>query len=365
MKALYSIMHTAMLLTLVSGAAGCMKLTSGNGTDAPEAGKVPIVFPAPIVSPVTKADTESSRTEYPTDESFGIYGIWYKDSYDASAWDSEWKFIDGAEFSYDRSLNGWISNPAYAWMPTGKSAFAAWSPYSVKNDGNLCTAFSYGSTGLSINGFSSGKRGTCDLMYGERVYDKTSSNGSGSSTYNGIDLVFHHALAALRFTSNIPINDEESGSGSGVRVSIFKITLWGFSSCGNFDENAGESTDAGGRTAYASSPEWSGISSPYTEDSPLTLTGNSLFIIPQTIPDEAKIEIQYSVAIGSAAAVPSTATFSLKGNKVSGTDEILSSWEMGHRYTYNINITSIEKINFTVSVKPWYGDTDEGSDIKD
>ncbi len=356
---------TTAAATLLLSAAGCAKLDRNTGT-LPDSGAAsrPIAFPTPLVSSVTKAST--GRTTYPEDSSFGVYGLYYP-SDDFAGWESTpgaSLYIDGAKFAYNASIDdategtgAWISNPAYYWLPWGKMTFAAWSPYSVKETGG--DNFSYGATGLNVKDFDT-TDGDRDLMYSERVYDKTSSAGE-NSRYDGIDLVFHHALSALNFNIRSVEGDAEGSTATNAKVEITKIVAWGFSRKGTFSENVNEDTATPG--SYSSDPTWTiDDSAIYTAEDPLVLAEDdpTIFVIPQSIGSGVKIKVYYTVTIGSGTPVPAVPKeVSLAGN---GTDDdIPAEWKMATRYNYNL-ILGATQIRFSVDVRQWGG---ESSDIND
>ena len=362
----------AAAIMAAAGGSGCVKFSPAAGSTADSAPRR-IEFPTPVVSPVTKADA-STRSAYPEDDSFGVYGLWYPDESAFTGWESTTgaaTHIDGDEFFYDMQTGSadksgaWISSPAHYWLPSGRMAFAAWSPYSIKQSPD--ETLSYGAKGLSVKNFDTGN-GERDLMYSERVYDKTSSRGS-NPTYDGIDLVFHHALAALKFTTDAEV-DRSSGWGKGegdgsstetvTKVTLTRIELWGFDRKGSFSENVDETTPL----TYAPAPQWSDVGTRYTEDDPLVieLDEMSAYIIPQQIPSGAKIRIYYTVQIGDNPVLPSVSdALSLSGKKISGTEDVLSSWDMAKRYVYHITITSAVMIRFSVDITPWHEVSDTGT----
>ena len=363
----------AAAIIAAAGAAGCVKFspaTQGPADNSPR----PIEFPTPIVSPVTKATDDNAAT-YSEEDSFGVYGLWYPDGSDFSGWESTTgaaTHIDGDEFFYDM-LTGdpdkggaWISDPAHYWLPTGRMAFAAWSPYSVKESAD--EKLSYGATGLTVKNFDT-QNGERDLMFSERVYDKTSSRGS-NPTYDGIDLVFHHALAAIKFTTDADVARSEGGKSDGnagtvtptvTTVTLTRIELWGFDRKGSFNENIDETTPL----TYASAPQWSDIGTRYTEDDPLAIELDddmSAYIIPQQIPTEAKIRIWYTVKVGDNPPLPSVSdALDLYGKKITGTEDVLNSWEMAKRYVYKITVTSAVMIRFSVDITPWHEGNNSGT----
>lgn len=362
----------AAALLAAAGAAGCVKFSPAVKPETADGTPGRIEFPTPIVSPVTKAVADNAAT-YPEDGSFGVFGLWYPDGSGFSGWESTSgaaTHIDGDEFFYDM-LTGdpdkggaWISSPAHYWLPTGKMAFAAWSPFSIKESAG--EKLSYGAAGLKVENFDT-QNGERDLMYSARVYDRTSSRG-GNPAYDGIDLVFHHTLAALKFTTDAEI-DGSGGKGTGdagkteavTKVTLTRIELWGFDRKGSFSENVDESVPL----TYASSPQWSEVGTRYTEDDPLVLELDddmSAYIIPQQIPSEAKIRISYTVQIGDNPPLPAVSdALDLSGKKISGTEDILASWDMAKRYVYKITVTSAIMIRFSVDITPWHENDDTGN----
>lgn len=336
------------MLPLVMSVAGCVSL---DRVEAPLAGDRLIAFPTPLVSVATKAS--GSESSYPEDCSFGVFGLYYP-SGNFSGWnstDGSVLYIDGAEFKYDKRIDdstegsgAWISSPAYYWQKTGRMTFAAWSPFSVKN------AVSYGADGLTVTDFSTERDGLADLMYSDRVYDQSSSSGSNTK-YDGIDIVFHHALSSLRFTA-------KAQEGTTYNVKIDRIVLYGFGRKGTFRENVDEATPG----TYKSSPSWDNVTDLYTQKDSLVVSGDTLttFVIPQGITDKVKMRVYYSIQIGSATFVPTVSNdIPLSGNTASGTTDVIAEWEIGKRYTYNL-ILGLQQIRFSVNVGNWHG-TEEQS----
>ena len=355
-------------------ASGCTKLQphldSGKGDSYPEPGEHPISISCPLVSPSTKALAGEMPLNYSTDESFGVYALYYPTG-NFAGWNNtlgSMTYIDGAEFSYDSSIDdatagsgAWSANPGYYWPKGGKMTFAAWSPYRAKND---VTELLYGSYGLKLTGFTTADKGSeqYDLLYSERVYDKADCSGT-SAQYDGIDLLFRHALTSLHFTA--------CSSVSTAKIRISKIVIYGIYKSGDFNENVSETKPS----TYSSSPVWSfDGKAKYTETSPLVvyednsgiaapvlplqgstpLTVGLALPIPQDI-TSAKMKVYYNVQLGSAKPVP---TVSQALELSSGT---VTQWNRQTRYTYNL-ILGAQQIRFSVDVREWR-DSDN-TDIK-
>ena len=345
-------------------ASGCTKLqphlNSGKGDSYPEPGEHPISISCPLVSPSTKALAGEMPLNYSTDESFGVYALYYPTG-NFNGWESTTGstiYIDGAEFSYKSSINdategsgAWSAD--YYWPKGGKMTFAAWSPYRAKND---CT-ISYGPSGLQLTGFTTAEHGSehYDLLYSERVYDKADCSGT-STQYDGIDLLFSHALSSLHFTA--------CSSVSTANIRISKIVIYDIYKSGDFSENVSETPPY----TYSSSPAWTfvGGKAQYTEASPLVVyednsgtaaptlplpgSGTTLEVgfalpIPQDI-TSARMKVYYSVQLGSAEPVP---TVSQALQLSSGT---VTQWKRQTRYTYNL-ILGAQQIRFSVDVRGW------------
>lgn len=346
-------------------ALGCTKqpnLDGGKGYPFPVPGEQKISIPCPLVTPATKALAGEMPLNYSTDESFGVYALYYPTG-NFSGWEStpgSMTYIDGAEFSYKSSINdategsgAWSATPGYYWPKGGKMTFAAWSPYRAKNDGTI----SYGQAGLQITKFTTADKGSeqYDLLYSERVYDKDDCSGT-STQYDGIDLLFRHALSSLHFTACSSVNT--------AKIRISKIVIYDIYKSGDFSENVSETPPY----TYSSSPAWTfvGGKAQYTEASPLVVyednsgtaaptlplpgSGTTLEVgfalpIPQDI-TSARMKVYYSVQLGSAEPVP---TVSQALQLSSGT---VTQWKRQTRYTYNL-ILGAQQIRFSVNVRPW------------
>ena len=346
-------------------ASGCTKLqphlNSGKGDSYPEPGEHPISISCPLVSPSTKALAGEMPLNYSTDESFGVYALYYPTG-NFSGWEStpgSMTYINGAEFSYDSSIDytsagsgAWSATPGYYWPKGGKMTFAAWSPYRAKNDGTI----SYGPSGLQLTNFTTADKGSeqYDLLYSKRVYDKADCSGT-STQYDGIDLLFSHALSSLHFTA--------CSSVSTANIRISKIVIYDIYKTGDFNENISETNPS----TYSSTPVWTfdGKANKYTEAFPLVvyednsgtaapvlpLQGSTPLAvgfalpIPQNIAS-AKMKVYYNVQLGSAEPVPTVSQALVLG---SGT---VTKWERQKRYTYNL-ILGAQQIRFSVNVRGW------------
>lgn len=350
--------NQAYILELIFLLASCTRITPVY----PDTGaQGEITLAQPLVAPSTKALAGEMPLNYSTDESFGVYALYYPTG-NFSGWEStpgSMTYIDGAEFSYKSSINdategsgAWSATPGYYWPKGGKMTFAAWSPFRAKNDGTI----SYGPLGLQLTNFTTADKGSeqYDLLYSERVYDKDDCSGI-STQYDGIDLLFRHALSSLHFTA--------CSSVSTANIRISKIVIYDIYKTGDFNENISETNPS----TYSSSPAWTFYAgkAKYTEASPLVVYednsgtaapvlplqgSNPLAVgfalpIPQNIAS-AKMKVYYNVQLGSAEPVPTVSQALELG---SGT---VTLWKIQTRYTYNL-ILGAQQIRFSVNVRGW------------
>lgn len=351
---------------------GCTKVD----IQSPEQLQGAVRFNEPVISGLAKATGEISG-QYPTDESMGVFSIYHTESF--SGWNNGTIYIDRGEFSYDSSvddedadeLGGWTGG--YFFPKNGYLSFAAYSPFRAHSDtpGDGTGKFTYGSAGLTIEDFSvpSEAANQYDLMYAERIYDRQNSTGIGDG-YEGMDLVFHHALASVKFKV------QQSDVYTGTTIRLKKISIYNVCYQGDFSENVDESSPA-----YASSPEWT-VETSYlieasdayiafhtseTQDLKLTdhyptatepllpldeVSGqNDLLLMPQVFKnaggiqnDLAVIKVEYTVQSGAGPMVNQQAEVKIH--------EISDTWEMGKRYIYNISI-GLDKITFGPTVSGW------------
>lgn len=318
---------------------------------------------------------------YPIDESFGVFGIYHQNKF--SGWaDGSW-YIKGSEFSYNASLDdndtdnrgGWAGG--YFFPKTGYLSFAAYSPFDAHSDvpGEGTGKFAYGpsgentSKGLTITDFTvaADPAEQFDLMYSERIYDRQTSIEEGEEYYEGMELVFRHALSSIRF--NVQKKEEYPGH----IFTLTNISIGDVKYKGSFAENVVNEKSS----TYSSAAAWDVskygyVDSPYMmainnddpetpEVEPLIVTeyGTNNFnkvpqgaiLMPQTFKTESEIVngdayiyIEYTVATETMPAVTQTATVPIHS--------LTDSWGIGKRYIYNI-ILGYDKITISPTVNGW------------
>lgn len=257
-------------------------------------------------APATRAVPRNRDNMYDT---FGISAYSY-----TGAWDG----TQLPDFMYDAS----VAKKGSSWIPDS-------NPY-WPGDAYKMKFFAYAPKGsdayrLSDRGSAGAPTITCaipaDVAEQHDLLVAASTEISGN-TNTSVDLLFHHALTAVRFVCG---SDMKAGT-------VKSVTLKGVNSVGvyRFETHA-----------------WSGIgtvkdfsqiltSSAGAENSPITSEAQTFMMIPQTLPDNAKIEIVFDDGTGERI---------LTGN-IAG-----SEWPMGNTVTYKVSTSSLNW-EYVLTVNP-------------
>lgn len=344
-----------------------------------------IVFDHPIVAASrSKAISGSIEGTFPQGQDFKVWAFYSAGQFDR--WDvpgSGQLYMNGVTVSYNPGIDdgtegagAWNSNPSYWWPKSGKLTFAACAPATI-----AASDVSYGENGLTISEFTVDSDPTkqIDIMYSERSINKTGSTGT-NTTYDGVDIVFNHALSSIRFKARANFNY----SGEEATTYITGIRLVNVYERGNFNENI--RTDD--QTSYSSSPSWSGHSSQKNyQGMPSGIVqeiGNSivdvesgdidLILLPQEFDHgsagHVMIEVTYKQGLSGEV---KTATIDLvNGNDTDGDGtgddyfydgaKRITGWEPGKRYTYTLTFGRY-KILFTPTVVSWVNRENDAIEI--
>lgn len=363
-----------MRKSLFFAAFACVALASCVTDDASENNqevKSPqkITFNAPVVSGITRAvageNPNTAGGSYNTTESFAVYAVWHDE--DFNGWNNGSIYMDNVNVIYDggnvdekEGTGAWFPATDYYWPKDGYLTFAAYSPADAKG------TKTYGATGLKIENFEVETDATkqYDLMFSKRTYKRYSSLNDDNPTYDGVNIVFVHALSSIQFAV------KTEGTYTGTEIKLKKISLWGVNSKGTFNETIDETTPS----TYNSTPEWSDHSEVITntnayvaynnttglvvENTQQALNGGAnqtdLILMPQKIPTTGTVRIDYSIKSTSGVEIDQVAEIEI--------DDYTKAWEYNTRYTYTI-VIGLDKIYFAPTVEAWT-DVNVNSEIK-
>lgn len=268
------------------------------------------------------------------------------------------KYSEGDKNAADTGEGAWMPTDNdgnfvnYYWPKNGKLTFSAYYPASE----NLSVDAFKGITVKDYTVKDATKQ--VDLMFSNRAFDKTSSNyfdnENGNKLYDGVDIVFNHALSAADFKVKLAKDYGEKS------IKVQKIEIVKAYSKGDFAE--GYTT---GKESDSPVAEWtnqsdvkdsygvfSGSVAPTTEASQV---GETCILLPQNFSDDVKVVVTYSIYFKDGSAdkwLQQTAEFPLKGTKNSADDSEIKGWEMGKWYHYTFTFT-LDQVYFAPSVSDW------------
>lgn len=322
---------------------------------------------------------------YPQDEDFIIYAVGHEGDFAGWAAGALTDF-NGDALEYDNNVNGWApmhGSSYYYWTEGKKMTYAATSPADLEQEhwGDGVDKRSYGATGLTIEDFeiSSDPATQYDLLFSTRYTNATSGNMiHGANSYSGLPILFQHALSSIRFSiSNKSVEE----------VILTGITLGGVNYKGTFYENLTENDQD--YTQYVRggnvNPAWE-VTNALVAQPYVAFTGNvkfleepryvsqlaaatsgntchQLLLMPQELPAEAYVEVDYTVNGKANSKIVSlkglyTTVQQTTGDKVEEVQgEQINSWGIGKRYTYRLFYSSEsadkDKIYFAPETEVW------------
>ncbi len=337
-----------------------------------------IGFDRPVTTVPSKTVTNAEiGTVYNATEHFSVYAAhttaaWATSAADASSVAPS-VYMVNVDCAYNNTTNAWdpetgTGGKAYYWPKNGYLTFQAYSPTAASTYVNHSWA-----TGLTFTNFVVADAGSqYDLLYSDRVYDKQScgtindgagvkddDNDSGLYIYNGIDILFKHALSSIVFKVR------QADAYTGTTIKVKQIEILNAYNKGTFAQNLGDNAT----NAYSSAPAWTvdtaagnevatytAFTGTYTTTTTLTAPGtttNAMLLLPQPLSHDAtnktvQVKVTYSITSTGGDEIDQVSTVSIASVKDSA-DNSITAWEIGKRYTYNI-VISLDKIYFDPAV---------------
>lgn len=323
---------------------------------------------------VTKAIIETAFYA-PTDPDFGIWGLYSEEDWATNHTANVWVGTDASTSAQisntTQTAAGYWKNAANTdyWPLSGSLVFMGYSPYARVNTKAAISVTETNKATLTVTDFSSAT-GTWvdDLMYSDPV-EKTENdtnydpNGSNPTTYDGVPVVFHHAL------SQIIVKAKQHEAYTGYTLKVTDITL-------TIDDKATLTAKAVPGSAAAAS--WTEATTEATAtilengDDALTTSyvqkGNAILVIPQTLDASAgngydKLTVTYTLTRNG-----STSTKTVNINLTAGDDHgtptptALTTLAANTKYILNLDI-SLEEILYSPDVEAWESASDTYYDV--
>lgn len=355
--------------------ASCTK----NELKVPSTGSDAVISFQPVVANATKADyiTNSSISANPTSFRFAVFA-WYPEGGGEmlASTTTGTKYMDNVTVTYNGSFNDtddtgtgtWAPSTTYYWPKNGKLSFDAYAPadaHAASTPGAGKGTFNSDiKKGLQITDYTvADLDNQYDLLYSTRAKNKNTSNGgnSGNLTYDGVDIAFKHALAAIEVQAKTADN-----YGDDV-IQLTGVTIQKAYNKGSFSQGMTSPVDEGTPAWTGHSNEvnyvlFSGTQSLNTSEVTSPTIKNAI-VLPQSFthsPNEVSIKVDYQIK-GTNGYLAQTQTFKLNTTTVGST--LQTGWEMGKKYTYTLVFT-LEDIHFAPSVTEWTGVTVKDIDVK-
>lgn len=346
--------------------ASCTK----NELKVPSTGSDAVISFQPVVANATKADyiTNSSISTAPNSFKFAVFA-WYPQGGEMLAGTTTGTlYMNNVPVTYnstnydgDEGSGTWAPSTTYYWPKNGKLSFDAYAPtdaHAASTPGAGKGTFTSDiKKGLQIADYTvADLENQYDLLYSTRAQNKNTSNGgnSGNVTYDGVDIAFKHALAAIEVKAKTAAN-----YGADV-IQLTGVTIQNAYDKGAFSQGmsspVSESTPAWTDHSHeVSYTLFSGAQSLTTSEVTSPTISNAI-VLPQSFthsPNKVSIKVDYQIK-GTNGYLAQTQTFVLSATTVNngGSPEPQSEWEMGKKYTYTLVFT-LEDIHFAPSVENW------------
>ena len=346
--------------------ASCTK----NELKVPSTGTDAVISFQPVVANATKAGyiTDDSIRAAPNSFSFAVFA-WYPQGGGEMTASTEngTRYMDNVKVTYktfddtnDAGSGTWAPGTPYYWPKNGKLSFDAYAPADAHADENpgagKGTFTSDIKKGLHIANYTVADLGNqYDLLYSTRAKNKNTSTGETNATYDGVDIAFYHALAAIEVKAKTA-----DDYGTDV-IQLTGVTIENAYNKGSFSQGMSTPIDEGTPAWTCDDTEvnyalFSGTQSLSTTEVTSPTIKNAI-VLPQSFthsPNIVSIKVDYQIK-GTSGYLPQTQTFKLNttsGSEAGGSSASLSKWEIGKKYTYTLVFT-LEDIHFAPSVADW------------
>lgn len=396
-------------------------------------------------------------TYYNTSESFAAWAYFTKDAKATVNPQTNADASNGSEFfgtssagitcTYNSTGKYWEPTPnSYYWPRAGYLHFHALSPSDVEN-GTVAHSWANGFTitGYVAKAYSDANTAEdltddiqIDLLYSDFIFDRQRSaytpqtglpyddddnqtgaaSGTSDYAYNGVDITFNHALAAIKFKAKTDANYLTGTQQH--KFIVRKIEILNAYNTGNFHENRANTADnvfaalpanAIGKTQANTvgdlTPYWdtfsnevtitpydatagTGVEASYvasydpTSATPAAI-GKLALVLPQALDHTAaggnKVQIRVTYdywfsndsgtswikyeGVNALQSILDIAGYEGKYNYTSGTptpDYTVNNWLINHKYTYVLNF-KLDKIIFDPKVEAWVEVENIGVDL--
>lgn len=278
---------------------------------------------------VVKKSTRATPMVTDKFASFSVYGYNTQADFDGTAALGS-AFMDNVAATKAADGSWTLAGGPYYWPLTGKMQFFAVSPAANVTAYAVGTPSGFPSFSYTIQNQQE------DLLAAQTV--------NAAKSANAVQLSFSHLLTQVNFSAALEANFDYA-------ITSIKIVGVGNSGTFTYAADKGAWSTVTGTASY----EYAGNFSATPTDNIVNLSkaDNALMLMPQTLPDGAKIEVTYKA----------TATTGNKQITFDGTKSITiekATWTPGQNIRYKLQLPSgAQDISFSTSIGNWDNATDE------
>ena len=257
-------------------------------------------------------------------------------SFGVTAFMGSQKYMDHVEIK--KSADSWKPKTAYFWLNGKPLDFYAWYPYNSEGTNGIPAGMTLNQEDFSSISYTV----PTDVSKQEDLMFAVNKNASEPADGNATSLDFKHSLAAVKFV----VGDLPTG------IKVTSVALKGVKYRGNL----AVTTDDKGEVQFT----WSNLANDtenFTQatnkevkendtDNAITKEKQTFFIMPQTLPDDAMVEVVVENQKGESA----TLTGALQD--ATAAEEAKNKWEAGNTYTYRVNSSGVQaEVTFFDGIK--------------
>ena len=337
-------------------ASSCAKTVGPDESKPTDNGWSNLNGPVPISFATKMAPQETKTTSpLPTSADFRIFAFYQQGIVDddpavdyTGTWNDlaiqQWtpNFMYNEEVTYNDVTGKWTYSPVKYWPNNAENTITFWaySPYygneSILKLYKNNSADDYANNVPGVPEVQFTNDGTRDLLVSELAQDLSYKGGDPAT----VTLIFHHTMAWVDFRV------KKADDGDLYDIVLKSITLEDLCQTASLKLSGwGAGWDRGTYTAYS---DVTGTALDKDERTTFPTGGNKLLVIPQGFR-------------GTSAYLSIVYTFHLKGSSSPATEyeehlavySLSSMWEAEKHYTYNLNISPGNPIQFTAVAASW------------
>ena len=346
-------------------AAAVMVFASCSKNDQPEQREAAIAFSSYTGRAISKADAGSfigkGTTELIAGTKFGV-----------------WAYATGADpFDGTNTSNVFMNNVEVTYAGGGKddetkytySPLRYWPNDEANNKLSFFAVYPFGATGLTApaNGWGdytftaqTNPANMVDFLFSEVAKDQTYS-ATNSGKKGVVNMKFHHALSMVKFK----VNTDADYAADGTVITLKSIKVAAVNTVGTFKPAV--TTPFGAWSAQGTPAEFTVFNGTkaLTTTAVFVPTGteanDAFLMVPQTLSDNVKVTVVYTVKTGSDAEIENTAEIVLN-TALDSSKNPITAWNMNQNTVYTFTV-GLKPIQFIAEVVDWDAETVSGITI--